>query len=98
MVELIEDFTVYGQLPRFHPEEDYFQLRGLPEVGLGKILAVAAFINDIDVTGGGGANIGYKRAATVDGRDYVQSYKIDPGEAFNNTARLVRVLGRFLRK
>ena len=54
----------------------------IPEQGLGAILAVAAFINDVDVIGNGN-NIGYQIMSKEDGQVYAKTVKIDPGEAFN---------------
>ncbi|MCK4934525.1 MAG: sel1 repeat family protein, partial [Simkaniaceae bacterium] len=50
------------------------------EQGLGRILAIAHFINDFDVIAAGG-NIGYQ---LLDGPEdsYAKSVKIDPGNAF----------------
>ena len=54
----------------------------LPERGLGQILAVAVLINDIDVIGGSGGNIGFQVMEEADVSKYAQTIKIDPGEAF----------------
>ena len=53
-----------------------------PERGLGQILAVAVLINDIDVIGGSGGNIGFRVLEDADGSKYAKTIKIDPGEAF----------------
>ena len=51
------------------------------EQGLGAILAVASFINDVDVIGGTGGNIGFVLRED-DAGQYVQTIKIDPGYGF----------------
>jgi hypothetical protein len=55
----------------------------LQERGLGKILAVATLINDIDAICENGENIGYQIISDPTQRKYVQTIKIDPGEAFS---------------
>lgn len=57
--------------------------RNVPERGLGHILAVARLINDIDVIGASGGNVGYLIEKDIEGKEYARSLKIDPGEAFS---------------
>lgn len=56
----------------------------LPERGLGHILAVAALINDFDVIGKQGENVGFQINTDSEGRKYYEMIKIDPGEAFDD--------------
>ena len=64
---------------------------------MGQILAVAFLINDIDVIGGSGANMGFKVMKDAEGNEYAQTVKIDPGYAFDqkkgdsNKKRSIRV-------
>ena len=53
------------------------------EQGLGQILAVAAFINDIEVIGNSGANIGFRIMKDLKGNEYAQTIKIDPNCEFD---------------
>jgi len=91
-------FSPYNYLPRFAArvtEAFHIQVdgRALPERGLGQILAISDWINDIDVIGGSGGNVGYQLRMDADGRLYAHSCKIDPGYAFfrfeNNVTRKV---------
>lgn len=81
----LDRFNSYSYMPLFTGGQG-MQLNVddqlVPERGLGHILAVAHFIQDIDVIGGSGDNIGYKLSVTADGLLYAHSCKIDPGEAF----------------
>lgn len=57
--------------------------RPIAERGLGKILAIAQWLNDNDVIGGvTGANIGYEFQTDLNGKLYARTCKIDTGEAF----------------
>ena len=57
--------------------------RILPVRGLGCILAVGVFINDVDCVGGTAANVGYTIVRNEDNIPVcVQAVKIDPGMAF----------------
>lgn len=88
---IYEDANPYSKLAQFHCDMPNFkgclplpdgQL--LPERGLGRILAVADFINDTDVVGISGGNILYKiETDSNTGEKYAQTIKIDPGYAFN---------------
>jgi WD40 repeat protein len=76
-----------GDFDPTHPLDEQGRLhladgRILPERGLGTILAIATFIHDVDVIGSG-ANIGFKIQRDEQGQEYIQTIKIDPGEAFN---------------
>ncbi len=83
----VDRFNCYGEqnLPPFTAQTTIFHLKieeqKIPEQGLGHILAIAHFINDIDVIGGSGKNIGYK-LISVSGELRALSCKIDPGYAF----------------
>ena len=85
----VDRFNCYGEqnLPPFNPQSPCFQLKieeqRIGEQGLGHILAVAHFINDIDVIGGSGKNIGYK-LISANGELRALSCKIDPGYAFHD--------------
>ena len=93
MSELIEEFETYRSfcgkkfkptVPNLHrrlTSEDESEV--FPERGLGQILAVAALVNDIDVIGGSGANIGFQTVEGEEGKKYAKTIKIDPGEAFS---------------
>ena len=98
MVELIPGFKTYKDFcgQRFtpscpNPNRQLVSADGkevLPERGLGQILAVAVLINDIDVIGGTGGNIGFQTMVDTDGSKYARTIKIDPGEAFNKDESL----------
>ncbi len=60
------------------------QARKLPERGLGHILAVAHWLNDVDVMSPCGGNVGYQLQLDEKGQLYAESCKIDPGCAFND--------------
>lgn len=60
----------------------YIDERQIPERGLGKVLAVALWLNDNDVMGGSGGNIGYEFQTDLNGRLYARTCKIDTGESF----------------
>jgi hypothetical protein len=85
----VDRFNCYGEqnLPPFNPQLPCFQLKieeqRITEQGLGHILAVAHFINDVDVIGGSGKNIGYK-LISANGELRALSCKIDPGYAFHD--------------
>ena len=59
------------------------------ERGLGKILAIAQWLNDNDVIGGSGGNIGYEFQTDLKGVLYVRTCKIDTGEAFSGFAQRI---------
>jgi len=90
MSRWVEGFHAYGAVNR----ENILALRGherfltlqtpeglLPEVGLGRVLAVALLLNDQDVFGGEGGNIGYVIETLADQR-IAKTIKIDPGYGF----------------
>jgi len=91
MSELREGFKTYKEAFRNtfyianpNPNQQIILPKGerIPERGLGKVLAVATLINDIDVIGANGGNIGFQIVShSTEGR-YAQTIKIDPGEAF----------------
>ena len=56
----------------------------LPERGLGSILAVGALINDIDIIGEDGKNLGFQKVNENNGSSYVRAFKVGFGQAFNN--------------
>ena len=109
MSELIPEFKTYREFcgeKEFipctpNPNQQLISKDGeriLPERGLGQILAVAFLINDVDVIGGSGANIGFKVMKDAKGNEYAQTIKIDPGYAFDqkkgdlsNRKRTIRV-------
>lgn len=91
MSELFENFRTYKEafgenfkLSSPNPNQEIVLADGtrIPERGLGNILAVATLINDIDVLGSGGGNIGFQIISHPIEGAYAQSIKIDPGEAF----------------
>ena len=88
MSELLDDFTTYkeafGEGFKLSRKMEIVLPNGerIPERGLGKILAVATLINDIDVIGRSGSNIGYQIKSYSHEGKYAQTIKIDPGEAF----------------
>ncbi|NDH67156.1 MAG: NACHT domain-containing protein [Gammaproteobacteria bacterium] len=62
--------------------------RPISERGLGKILAIAQWLNDNDVIGGDtGANIGYEFQTDLNGKLYARTCKIDTGEAFGDFSK-----------
>ena len=83
----LDHFQSYGYLPKIADQAgaEYFQLQIegqlFSERGLGKILAVAHWVGDIDVIGGSGMNVGYRLRQNHDGQLIVESCKIDPGFA-----------------
>ena len=93
MSELMEGFITYQEafgknfkVINPNPNQEIILPDGtrLPERGLGNILAVAMLINDIDVIGASGGNIGYQIISHPLEEKYAQTIKIDPGEAFAN--------------
>jgi len=84
----LDKFRTYGYLPNFTAADPHFSLiiddRQIRERGLGHILAVAHFINDVDAMNNGGNNVGYQLKTDAQGELYAQSYKIDPAYAFTN--------------
>ena len=84
----LDKFRTYGYLPKFIAADSHFSLviddRQIRERGLGHILAVAHFINDVDAMNNGGNNVGYQLKTDAQGELYAQSYKIDPAYAFTN--------------
>lgn len=79
----------YDYIPTsFFNEEKSMQLtingQLVPEQGLGHILAVAHFIQDTDVIGRDGANIGYKIRLMSKEHLYARSCKIDSNPAFDD--------------
>src|SRR5690606_29941422 len=91
MSELLEDFKTYKEafgetfnIACPNPDMKIVLPNGekIPEKGLGNVLAVATLINDIDVIGGNGGNIGYQIISHPMHGKYAQTIKIDPGEAF----------------
>jgi WD40 repeat protein len=83
----IDRFNCYPYCPSFTKGQEHFLLKvknqELKEKGLGHILAVAHFINDVDVIGGSGKNVGYR--FSFDGSELkLISSKIDPGYAFKD--------------
>jgi|GEM_PF-1588697 len=84
--EIIADFHTFPGIPDFKPEEKFYlsdPKHGLLEViGLGHILAMARFLNDVDAIGGSGGNIGYQ----VVGQQ-AHCFNIDPGFSFATTSR-----------
>jgi len=84
----LDRFTTYGYMPKFKATDPYFKLiindREVREQGLGAILAVAHFVNDIDAMNSDGNNVGYQLKTNAEGQLYAHSCKIDPGWAFTN--------------
>lgn len=86
----LDRFDIYGYLPQFQSGWPHHKLnvtvenqsRTLKERGLGHILAVAHWLNDIDVMNPSGKNVGYQLQLDVEGKLYAKSCKIDPGYAF----------------
>ena len=90
LTEIIPDFQTYKKAcgSRFSLTKAQFnegvQLKTgekMPERGLGVILAIAVFINDKNVIGAHGSNIGFVKKQEK-GEVYAQSVKIDPYEPF----------------
>lgn|GEM_PF-1647109 len=88
MSKLINNFHPLASIPRFNGGEKYtLRVDGenMEAYNLGRSLAVAALIFDVDVFGGSGGNMGCQKNAG-DGKAYF--FKIDPGEAFNTNSNL----------
>ena len=62
----------------------------LPVRGIGNILAVALFLNDVDCIGNGGANVGFTvvRDADTGAPAFAKAVKIDPGFAFTGCVNI----------
>lgn len=93
MSELIEGFRTYEEacgesfsILKPNPDKKLFLKNGekIPEKGLGKVLAVAVLINDIDVIGEKGRNIGFQIIDDPMNGKYARTIKIDAGEAFSD--------------
>ncbi len=92
LTRFLDHFQKYPYLPEFHEtQENYFSLeienQWVVEAGLGRVLAVAQWLNDIDVIGGSGKNIGYRLRQHPNsevGALLVETCKIDPGYAFHD--------------
>jgi WD40 repeat protein len=98
MSRWMADFSTYEKGCRgsfFQADEEHHVLvladgRRVRERGLGHVLAVASFINDVDVMGGAGGNIGFQIVPDTDGAVYAKTIKIDSGEAFNTDVVLAQ--------
>ena len=95
MSRWLDRFDSYGYLPTFSGGDIHElsvmiegQTRKLPERGLGQYLAVAHWLNDIDVMSPSGDNVGYQLQLDENGQLYAQSCKIDPGYAFYELEKL----------
>ena len=96
--QLIKDFYAFGgnKNPQFTPAkplESDQKISGSQAFfekisGVGTILAVALWLNDIDVIGGSGSNIGWIRQE----RNAI-AVKIDAGEAFSEYYREIKLNG-----
>jgi hypothetical protein len=84
----LDRFTTYPHMPDFSAAAaiDHYSLpiddQLIVEKGLGRVLAVAHFIHDVDVINANGKNVGYRLCTDEQGRLYAQTCKIDPGYAF----------------
>jgi len=96
MSRWLDRFDVYGYLPQFETGQTHHELkitvenqtRTLKERGLGHILAVAHWLNDIDVMNPSGKNVGYQLQLDPEGKLYAKSCKIDPGYAFSEFSKM----------
>ena len=89
MSRWLDRFEIYNYLPTFQGGKNNTlqvevenQSRTLLECGLGHILAVAHWLNDVDVMSPSGKNVGYQLKLDAEGKLYAKSCKIDPGYAF----------------
>lgn len=82
----LDRFKELGYMPLFQTGMTELRVtiddQGVPEQGLGCILAVAHFIQDVDVIGSSGHHIGYTLSLTPEGSVYAQSGKINAREVF----------------
>ncbi len=92
LTRFLDHFQEYPYLPEFYETQaNYLSLeienQWVVEAGLGRVLAVAQWLNDIDVIGGSGKNIGYRLRQHPNseiGALLVETCKIDPGYAFHD--------------
>ncbi len=92
LTRFLDHFQEYPYLPEFYETQaNYLSLeienQWIVEAGLGRVLAVAQWLNDIDVIGGSGKNIGYRLRQHPNsevGALLVETCKIDPGYAFHD--------------
>ncbi len=103
LTRFLDHFQEYPYLPEFYESNgDSLTLeidnQWVVEAGLGRALAVSQWLNDIDVIGGSGGNMGYRlrqHPNSETGALLVETCKIDPGYAFfdfekENTAQIER--------
>lgn len=98
MSHWLDRFEPYGSLPEFSSEKILslkIEDHTLPERGLGHILAVAHWINDVDVLGPSGGNVGFQLQLDEKNQLYALSCKIDPGYAFSDFNKTDLLLNRY---